>query len=288
MYFQSDLPDIQPYGLYRMSTDGSIVEYLTPSLAEKGIEFRNFSFYSGFAADGEWLLFDCSVGERYASICRMHFDGSEAQELTPFNTASYFIAWMPDKVFFVFSSYEGEDYNGADLYSMRLDGSDVQQLTDFPERTDSAGFNPDGSQLLVWVGENLGVKDLYRMNLDGSEPEILLSSDQEGLRRFTWSPDGKWIILSAGDYHQSEQALYRATADGERFEKIVPESGYYINLGWSADGEWLVYAFGEIYASPETLYGHLYRMNINTLEIQQLTPEKGFYSWGEFRRIEGD
>ena len=287
LFFMSEQLEILPSGLYRMSADGSTLENTTELLEQQGIHFNNFSFYSGFLPDGEWLLFSCAVGERYSSICRMRYDGSEAQELTPFNTASYDITRTLDGEWLIFSSYTGEDFQDADLYRMHLDGSAVQQVTDFPARTEFDGFTPDGQQILVWVGEYLGQKDLYRMNLDGSESEILFSTDTD-LYSMGWSPDGRWRLFSAGDYLKSQQEIYRATADGEQFENITHNPGYYVSLGWSPDGEWLLYAFGEVHASPSVVYGHLYRININSLEVQLLTPEPAFYSLGQFYRVEGD
>ena len=95
------------------------------------------------------------------------------------------------------------------------------------------------------------------------------------------------MIVQVGSSLRNEQELYRVPSDGGNFENVTHNPGYYMPLFWTPDGDWLLYAYGQITDSPAVLYGHLYRINVHSLDIQQLTPEPGYYELGGFYMIGG-
>ena len=78
-------------------------------------------------------------------------------------------------------SSEPEYPKGAELYSAKLDGSDLQRLTNNEDYEAEVSVSPDGQ----WVvyGRNInGTQDLWRMRPDGSEQQQITFTDewQEG------------------------------------------------------------------------------------------------------------
>jgi Tol biopolymer transport system component len=118
--------------LKRMRLDGSVLEDLTEGLDERGVSLNWIDLSTALSPDKQWLIFTCDAGMR-VSICRMHLDGSEAQELTHLNARNSFEAWLPNGQGILFTSYVYSDFRQGDLFQMDLDGGGKKKLTDFPD-----------------------------------------------------------------------------------------------------------------------------------------------------------
>jgi Tol biopolymer transport system component len=85
-----------------------------------------------------------------------------------------------------------DDY---DIYSVRLDGQQMQRLTSSPGYDAEATISPDG-KTIVWTSVKDGDLDLYAMNLDGTNVRRL--TDDVGYDGGAFfSPDSKRIVYRA-------------------------------------------------------------------------------------------
>jgi len=100
-------------------------------------------------------------------------------------------------------------YTDYEIYTARLDGTDLERITDHPGYDAEATISPDGRSIL-FTSLREGDLDLYTMKADGTEVRRLtqdLGYDGGGF----YSRDGKRIVWRASrPKTPEEQAAYRA------------------------------------------------------------------------------
>lgn len=137
----------------------------------------------------------------------MDADGSDQQRLTDNNFQDSFAHVSPDgeRIAFTtnrdsFQDGDGEWVFEFEVYTMAIDGSDVQRVTVSPGEDAHASWSPDGSQLTFHSrraphGPRL---EIYRMNADGSGDAVRLTEDEVFDAFPFWSPDGTMIAWNRG------------------------------------------------------------------------------------------
>jgi len=110
----------------------------------------------------------------------------------------------------------------------------------------AAAWSPDGQMMVYAKGH-----DLFLAKSDGSEAHKLVSAAD---RTFSpaWSPDGKAIRFSVGDYSITQSALWEVASDGTNVHALF--SGWHTPPDeccgkWTADGRYFVFqSKGNIWA----------------------------------------
>ena len=92
--------------------------------------------------------------------------------------------------YIAFSSNRDGDY---DIYTMDINGKNLQQLTDHFADEISPTFSPDG-QRMAYGSNRDGNEDIYVMNL---KTKVSRRLTHHPARDSTpaWSPDGRWIAF---------------------------------------------------------------------------------------------
>lgn len=177
---------------------------------------------------------------------RMLTDGGE-------NAEAYF---SPDEKRLIFQRTHPPDVPCDQIYSMKLDGSDVRRISNGQGRTTCGYFfagrdqviyastqhtgaacpaPPDMRQGYVWA---LYDYDLYVSKHDGSELKRIFSSpgyDAEA----TVSADGSKIVFTST--RDGDLELYTMDADGSNVKRLTHEVGYDGGAFFSPDGSRIVY-----------------------------------------------
>ncbi len=81
-----------------------------------------------------------------------------------------------------------------DLWSVKLDGTDLRQLTSHPDRDSDARWAPDGKSL-YFLSTRSGSSQVWRLPADGGEPTQVTRLPLD-VGSFEVSPDGKTLAFS--------------------------------------------------------------------------------------------
>jgi enamidase len=133
------------------------------------------------------------------------------------------------------------EVNG-DLYALKLDGSEVVNLTRNPGNDWHGGWSPDGRRIVFdsdrdsEAGKH--ILQVYMQDLGGGQAERL-TDYANGACCPLWSPDGQKIAFSKID-SANHWIIYTMDANGENKKVLNPQSGKNVPLAWSADGKHLV------------------------------------------------
>lgn len=86
-----------------------------------------------------------------------------------------------------------ENKGNAEIYSMKIDGSDVKQLTQSAGSEYNVIWRPDGKKI-GFVSAASGSAQIWEMNPDGSD-KVQISNEDADIEGFKYSPDGKNVLL---------------------------------------------------------------------------------------------
>jgi hypothetical protein len=123
-----------------------------------------------------------------------------------------------------------------DLYTMRLDGSNIQLLLMCEQPCDQPEWSPDGKQLVLQMGN-----DLYLLPANGGKPIELISG---AINQFpTWSPDGQWIafVRSQSVSYGYPSYIYLVKPDGTGLQALTGDGYFPRRLSWSPDSQYIAF-----------------------------------------------
>jgi Tol biopolymer transport system component len=161
---------IDHVGIYRMPIGGGRVHRVTlpPTRAaeDRGVQW---------SPDGRRLVF---IRTNYAAqptgrqaIFVVNADGRGLHRLTPWDMdAGDGPDWAPDGSRILFRSPDHDDFLHSQLYTVRPDGTGLEQITHVPDgmKLYSASYSPDGRFITFGMQGLGGLPDIYRMNADGT------------------------------------------------------------------------------------------------------------------------
>lgn len=198
------------------------------------------------------------------------------------NAEAYFSADGKELIFQ--STREGRECD--QIYTMNVDGSNVQMISTGDGRTTCSYFFPNGRRVL-YSSTHLGAKvcpprpdfsqgyvwavyptfDIFTARPDGSDLKQLtntLGYDAET----TISRDGKLVFTSVRD---GDLDIYTMDANGKHVRRLTNELGYDGGPFWSSDGKQIVYrAYHPQTEKEKSDYVDLLKQNLirpTTLEI---------------------
>ncbi|WP_105615245.1 flagellin N-terminal helical domain-containing protein [Vallitalea okinawensis] len=171
--------------IYRKNVDGSGVEQLTNS--------GGSDFMAGFSPDGTKILYENTATQR---IYTMNLDGSNQVELG-LGGISEGASFSPDSSKVIFASSDDN------IYSINVDGSNLQQLTNDSLEKEKPVYSPDGTQIAYSAFDSANNKwKVFVMNSDGTQQtEVPVAStditDGSVIHiKIQWSEDSEKLLIS--------------------------------------------------------------------------------------------
>lgn len=142
----------------------------------------------------------------------------------------------------VFTSYRDAP-NNSEIYSEKIDGSNIVRLTNNPALDFKPSLKPDGTTI-AFASLRSGTSRIWMMNADGTNPTaIATGSDQytpETAPRF--SPDGTQLLFNSPRSGTSQ--LWIMPAAGGTAVQLTHELNGAFDGSWSADGASVFYVSG--------------------------------------------
>ena len=189
-----------------------------------------------------------------------------------------------------------DDY---DIYSVRLDGQQLQRLTLSPGYDAEATISPDG-KTIVWTSVKDGDLDLYAMNLDGTNVRRL--TDDVGYDGGAFfSPDSKRIVYRAahptdpGEVAKYTQLLaqrlvepgqleiFVMNADGSNKKQVTTTGASNFSPYFHPDGRRIIFSSNiETRGEGGRPSFHLYLVRDDGTGLERLTMEGRFNSFPMF------
>jgi Tol biopolymer transport system component len=186
-----------------------------PHLANvKQLTFGGENAEAYWSPDGTKLVFQSTRdGAKCDAIYVMDADGKNVKRVSSGKGRTTCAYFLPDGKRILYASthaaadtcpappdrthgYVWAVYPEYDIFTAKLDGSDVKRLTDTKGYDAEATVSPDGKRI-VWTSVRGGDLDLWTMNVDGTEPKQLTNRPGYDGGAF-FSPDSKSIVWRAG------------------------------------------------------------------------------------------
>lgn len=120
------------------------------------------------------------------------------------------VSVSPDgkKVLYTLTYYSiSENKGNAEIYTMNIDGSDVQRLTTTASSEWNVIWNPKGDKIGFIYADETGV-NIYEMNPDGTGRTAISDLKEGDLEGFSYSPDGTKVVY------------VRAVPKQDKYEKL--------------------------------------------------------------------
>ena len=233
------------WAIYVMNIDGSSLVRLTDRPGD--------NVTPTWSPDGTLIAFAASPGGN-SDIYLMDSDGSDVRRLTDHPGDDSHPHWSADGSRIIFNSPRTSPDLEVDwldqwheIFSMKLDGTDLQQHTNHKTVCTYPSFSPDGTKIAYrkitsspgfsWdLSSRSRNSEIFVADVDGSR-EINLSNSAAFDGWPMWSPDGEQIIFAsnrAGPANVGQ--LYSVNVDGTSLQQITSGPWSYAQPAWSHDG----------------------------------------------------
>jgi TolB protein len=203
---------------------------------------------------------ELKFGPTYAAVGRNFSSGDEThltniRQLTHGgeNAEAYF---SPDGTRLIFQKTAPPDVPCDQIFTMKIDGTDVRRVSTGTGRTTCGYFYPDGKSLLFasthlrdaacpprpgyergYVWPIYAGYDIFRAGLDGSNLQRLTSSDGYDAEA-TIGPGGRIVFTSVRD---GDMEIYSMNGDGSDVRRLTNRPGPDGGPFFSADGRQIVF-----------------------------------------------
>ena len=168
--------------------------------------------------------------EGFSQIFMISSTGGKPIQVTTEKFNHYAFDWMSDSDGFVFSSNYTEDweydFRNSEIYSIQVNGSNLQQLTDRNGPDMGAAVSPDGKSI-AYLGyedkvQTYQINNLTIMDIDGGNKRTINIELDRNIESLKWSADGKNLYFMYDNYGNTKIATTNLSG---RVRKLIDDVG---------------------------------------------------------------
>ncbi len=196
----------------------------------------------------EYIVFVGKPDSKH-DIYRVRPDGSDLTPLTSNADEDVQPAWSPESQRIAFVS--DRDGGTANLYTMDLDGGNIQRLTSLDNASVlSPAWSPDGTRIAFLAVSGSGTYTIQVINADGSGQKQIAGGFDLGRYFFLvpsvhlgWQPGGEKLLGINGSLTTCCNLfnLFTVNADGTGQKTLTDNPNGNWQPAWSPDGQKIVY-----------------------------------------------
>jgi len=169
-----------------------------------------------------------------SSIQLLDLSEGQTVNLTSDLDSAAYPAWSPDAQRLAFTSVvRNGTYSGAEVFTVKADGTDLARLTDHFGDYMRPSWSPDGS-LILFSTPNYGYFQIGTVEVDPPHTETLLTSLRSKNLTPAWSPSGEFIAFSSNRSGAAD--IYVMDAQGDNTVRLTSSQGDDSWPAWSPDG----------------------------------------------------
>ncbi|HVZ58620.1 MAG TPA: DPP IV N-terminal domain-containing protein [Patescibacteria group bacterium] len=188
------------------------------------LTFDNGEDYDpSFSPTGHLIVFKSTRDDKRGDIFLMQANGRDQTNLTPWRdlTEEWDPIFSSDGKKIIFVSRHGANAASDEIFSMDLDGKNLQQLTKNSVSDWYPSINPQTGQIAFVSKDPVTHTDaIFTMNLDGSHKKVIShplgNSDDP-----SWDTTGKKIIFINQTNNDAIYTVYTMNADGTDTKQII-------------------------------------------------------------------
>ena len=161
------------------------------------------------------------------------------------------------------------------LFRMRMDGSQVRELTHDDADHEDPAWSPDGKHIAFVLIRN-GLEQIYLMNTDGTGLEPLTPAEVKTIHP-NWNPDSKSIAYCTDDDlkppKKNPAEIYSIEIVSRKITKLI-DGGVNTYPAWSPDGKRI--AFRRMLGESNS---EVFLANADGSDARNLTNDPAFDGW---------
>ncbi len=219
------------YFLWEMNADGENVRKISNLQLEDS--------WMGTRNDGNEIIASGRIGKevRYQLFTINHETGTYKQITT--DTAAMYRdpIFSPDgkQIVCAYKKNRRDRTTHEELYIMDVDGTNLKQLTHYPEDDTlrkSFGYKAGPPQwnvkdnFISYMSEQAGKYSIYAVTPDGKK-QWKLTDNTIGEGWHSWSSDGKWLTFDGFDAAQTEYDIYLMNWESKELKKLTDTTFHY-------------------------------------------------------------
>jgi serine/threonine protein kinase/Tol biopolymer transport system component len=170
--------------IWRIDIDGGNLKQLTRGT-------RDLS--PSISPDGQWVFYSATESEKQR-VAKVPIDGGDSVQLTDYSAGTPLVA--PDGKQLA-AGYIDEVKKRWSLAIIPVEGGPPIKTFDISPLQSRYQWSPDGRALLYTVTRD-GVSNIWSQPIDGGAPKQLTDFKSDQIFRFSWSSDGKQLVLARG------------------------------------------------------------------------------------------
>lgn len=220
--------------------------------------------YQFFTGEPGFFFSKITASDKQKQIVLLDFDGQNSKQITSNKSINILPVLSPDGKEIFFTSYI---YKNPDLYSMKIDGTNLKTISNKPGINSGVSFSPAPSNQIALTLSYEGKSDIYLADKNGQNLKRLTSGFSLNTSP-SFSPDGNQIAFVSN--RSGNPQIYIMLKDGSNPQRLTFQGKYNQAPKWSPQGDYIVFT-----GRDENKVFDIFLIEVKTQKITRVTQDQG-------------